>query len=42
MVIMRGLSGSGKSFLGGLLLKHYKDAAVVCSADIYFIQEDGT
>jgi predicted kinase len=38
VIIMRGTSGSGKS---SYAKKHYPDA-VVCSADNFFIQKDGT
>jgi len=38
VVILRGISGAGKS---SYAKKHYPDA-VVCSADNFFIQKDGT
>ncbi|CAM1321983.1 N4BP2L1 (predicted) [Pycnogonum litorale] len=42
MIILRGLSGSGKSTLGASILSKYKQCCIVCSADDYFIQTDGT
>lgn len=41
MFIMRGISGSGKSTLVNIIQKVYPEA-VVCSADFYFIMEDGS
>ncbi|KAJ8320766.1 hypothetical protein KUTeg_002353, partial [Tegillarca granosa] len=41
MFIMRGISGSGKSTLVNIIQKVYPNA-VVCSADFYFVTEDGT
>ncbi len=40
MLIMRGLPGSGKSTVVKEVLRVH-DGAVVCSADDYFVQEDG-
>ena len=42
MFIMRGLPGSGKSTIMKLIAEKYKTTVTVCSADDYFLQEDGT
>lgn len=42
MIILRGLSGSGKSFLANKIFERYKHCCTVCSADDYFVQSDGS
>ena len=43
MFVMRGLPGSGKSFLVKKIVRAYgAENVAVCSADDYFIQSDGT
>ena len=44
MFIMRGLPGSGKSTIVRLIREKYQPITdvVVCSADDYFLQEDGS
>ena len=39
--IMRGLPGSGKSFLAKQIAQRYKCSHIVCSADHYFMLQDG-
>lgn len=42
MFILRGLSGSGKTYLANEILRTYKHCCVICSADDYFVQSDGS
>jgi len=43
MFVMRGLPGSGKSFLVKKIVRAYgAENVAVCSADDYFVQSDGT
>ncbi|KAF2361661.1 Cyclic nucleotide phosphodiesterase [Trinorchestia longiramus] len=41
-IIVRGLAGSGKSHLTQKLIENFGNNAVECSADLYFIQSDGS
>lgn len=43
LFIMRGLSGSGKSYIAEKIAGEYKNVDVeLCSADHFFVKEDGT
>lgn len=42
LILMRGLPGSGKSFLAEQILTHYGiESCVICSTDHYWINEEG-
>ena len=41
VIILSGVSGSGKSFVADLLAESFSELTVICCADDYFTDEDG-